>query len=126
MAKTRRQQASDRDEPEPEIIDRDDAQTQLRAGQREDELLPGQSNEDEPANSLRGDAAGSPGGGLGATGLAGTTRGDGAPNPADIEDALGADQDDDLSDTVKGTHPQSGPSGGALGGTPAGKRAAPK
>jgi hypothetical protein len=97
-----------------------------RAGQRPDELLPGENDDETSGQSMRGEAAGSPAGGLGASGLAGTTRGSGAPNRLDSEDALGTDADDDLTDTVEGTHPQSGRSGGAVGGTPAGKRVKPR
>jgi hypothetical protein len=103
----------------------DDFDPTRRAGLLPDELLPGQ-NGDELAGSaadLRGDAAGSPDGGLSSTGLGGTTRGDGSPNEDDLTDALGGEEDDDLSDTVEGTHPEAGSSGGAIGGTPVGKRA---
>ena len=96
---------------------------QRRAGQREDELLPGQSNDDASSDDMRGDAAGSPAGGLGSSGLGGLPRGDGSPSSHAIEDEVPDSPDDDLRDTVEGTHPMSGRSGGAVGGTPAGKRA---
>jgi hypothetical protein len=69
-------------------------------------------------------AAGTPGGGAAAGGLAGTNVGDGDPDNADLEDALGsgiADQSEDEED--QDSVPYSGPSGGAVGGTPAGGRA---
>ncbi|HEX4142525.1 MAG TPA: hypothetical protein VHY91_03170 [Pirellulales bacterium] len=97
-----------------------------RAGQRPDELLPGEKDNEVSRESMRGEAAGSPAGGLSASGLAGTTRGSGAPNELDTEDALGTDADDDSNDTVGGIRPQSGRAGGAVGGTPAGKRVSPQ
>ncbi len=102
-----------------------------RAGLLRDELLPDESNADlfGSKDQLSGDAAGSPGGGLSASGLAGTTHGSGAPNERDLEDALGSDEDDeldDLADTIGGLRPESGHAGGAVGGTPAGKRVSPR
>ncbi len=75
-----------------------------RAGQRDDELLPGQNSE---AIQTGDEASGSPDGG---TGLAGLPMGDGAPG--DVEQSDREDPDE----------PQSGISGGAVGGTPANKR----
>ncbi len=86
------------------------------------------------AGSLRGrsrknradiHAAGTAGGGTAEGGLAGTNLGNGDPDNADLEDAMGsgthdvtiAGEDDDAI-------PYAGRSGGAVGGTPAGKRAA--
>jgi hypothetical protein len=69
-------------------------------------------------------AAGTPGGGSASGGLAGTTAGDGAPENADLENAMGngiADRNGE--EEVEGGVPYSGPSGGAVGGTPAGGRA---
>jgi RNA polymerase-binding transcription factor DksA len=70
-------------------------------------------------------AAGTPGGGTAVGGLAGTTFGGGEPGDAGLEDAMGSGNFDvaiegDEADTTA----YSGPSGGAVGGTPAGKRAA--
>jgi hypothetical protein len=68
-------------------------------------------------------AAGTPGGGSASGGLAGTNAGDGAPENADLEDAMGNGIDDrsgeeeDEEGVAYG-----GPSGGAVGGTPAGGR----
>src|SRR4051812_41684064 len=67
-------------------------------------------------------AAGTPGGGTASGGLAGTNAGDGDPDDADLEDALGSGIHDTGGDE-EGGPPYSGPSGGAVGGTPAEKRA---
>jgi RNA polymerase-binding transcription factor DksA len=69
-------------------------------------------------------AAGTAGGGTAEGGLAGTNIAEGDPNNADLEDAMGSGTHDvsidaDDEDTV----PYSGPAGGAVGGTPANKRA---
>lgn len=69
-------------------------------------------------------AAGTPGGGGAHGGLAGSNDGSGDPNISELEDEMGsgfsdvADARDDDRD-----EPKSGRSGGAVGGTPAGKRA---
>jgi hypothetical protein len=89
------------------------------AGQRRDELLPGQNSGRQARD--RG-AAGTPGGGLAAGGLAGTNAADGTPDEADLEDAMSAGIHDHVDDSVETDEPQSGRSGGAVGGTPAGKR----
>jgi hypothetical protein len=69
-------------------------------------------------------AAGTPGGGSASGGLAGTNAGDGAPENADLEDAMGNGIDDrSAEEEDEGGVPYSGPSGGAVGGTPAGGRA---
>jgi hypothetical protein len=94
------------------------------AGQRPDELLPGQNS--GPAASDEG-AAGTPGGGLAAGGLAGTNAPDGEPDDGDdLEDAMAFGFEDTAGDERQLDEPQSGRSGGAVGGTPAGKRASPK
>lgn len=97
-------------------------QRRLRAGQKLDELGPG-----EHTNEL-GDtsAAGTPGGGLAAGGLAGTNAGDGSPENADLENAMGCGIFDNSGDTASDSEPQAGRAGGAVGGTPAGKRRSPK
>jgi RNA polymerase-binding transcription factor DksA len=69
-------------------------------------------------------AAGTAGGGTAEGGLAGTNIGEGDPNNADLEGAMGSGSHDiaieeDNEDTVA----YAGPAGGAVGGTPAGKRA---
>lgn len=56
-------------------------------------------------------------------GLAGTNAADGAIEEPEIEDSLGSSLADDPGDTTEGGPPYSGPTGGAVGGTPAEKRA---
>lgn len=77
-------------------------------------------------------AAGTPGGGTAVGGLAGTTVGDGSPDDADLNDALGSGNfdvalaaDDPIAGDEATGEPDAygGPTGGAVGGTPAGKRA---
>ncbi len=73
-------------------------------------------------------AAGTPGGGSSVGGLAGTNVGDGDPDNADLERALGSGihdnaQDAEEEDDLPLDLPLGGPSGGAVGGTPAGLRA---
>jgi RNA polymerase-binding transcription factor DksA len=73
----------------------------------------------------RGDiyAAGTAGGGTAVGGLAGTNEGHGDPNVSEVQEATGSgnfDIDEDRADADK---PRSGPAGGAVGGTPARKRA---
>jgi hypothetical protein len=67
-------------------------------------------------------AAGTPGGGTAAGGLAGTNVGDGDPANADLEDALGSGVRDSGGED-EDAPAYGGPSGGAVGGTPAEKRA---
>jgi len=92
------------------------------AGQRPDELLPGQ-------NSGRGSrdipAAGTAGGGLAAGGLAGTNAPHGLPESG-MEEAFAFGPADTAGDERHRDEPQSGRHGGAVGGTPAGKRARPE
>ncbi len=67
-------------------------------------------------------AAGTPGGGTASGGLAGTNRGHGDPDEIDLDGALGSGiLDNDGED--EGRPPYSGSAGGAVGGTPAEKRA---
>lgn len=88
------------------------------AGQRADELLPGQNS--RSGSDRHG--AGTAGGGLAAGGLAGTNSGDGEPDEELIDEALGSGEADNSGDRVADDQPQSGRTGGAVGGTPAGKR----
>jgi len=92
------------------------------AGQRPDELLPGQ-------NSGRGSrdipAAGTAGGGLAAGGLAGTNAPDGQLESG-MEEALAFGPADTAGNERHLGEPQSGRHGGAVGGTPAGKRVRPE
>lgn len=69
-------------------------------------------------------AAGTPGGGGAHGGLAGSNDGHGEPNVAELEDEMGSGFSDigDARDDDR-DEPKSGRSGGAVGGTPAGKRA---
>jgi len=92
------------------------------AGQRPDELLPGQNS---GAGSRDISAAGTAGGGLAAGGLAGTNAPDGQPENG-MEEALASGPADRAGDERHLGEPQSGRSGGAVGGTPAGKRARPE
>jgi RNA polymerase-binding transcription factor DksA len=69
-------------------------------------------------------AAGTAGGGTAEGGLAGTNIGEGDPNNADLEGAMGSGNHDVAIEEVgEHTVAYAGPSGGAVGGTPAGKRA---
>jgi len=69
-------------------------------------------------------AAGTAGGGTAIGGLAGTNFGDGDPDVAELQDATGSgNYDVEDSRDIDQLTPLSGPSGGAVGGTPARKRA---
>lgn len=76
-------------------------------------------------------AAGTPGGGTAVGGLAGTNIGAGDPENADLESAMGSGNFDVALEGEQGEQPTaadtpdgySGQSGGAVGGTPANKRA---
>jgi DnaK suppressor protein len=78
----------------------------------------------QPPPAARADvhAAGTPGGGTAVGGLAGTNIGTGDPSEADLEEAMGSGTFD--AELAAGD-PQAyaGPAGGAVGGTPANKRA---
>jgi hypothetical protein len=89
------------------------------AGQRSDELLPGQNS-----GARSGDigAIGTPGGGLAAGGIAGTNAPDGTPDE-ELEEAMARGYADRAGAEQQEHEPQSGRSGGAVGGTPARKRA---
>jgi len=98
----------------------DDDVPRRRAGQRADELLPGESNENRPAEYS---AVGTPGGGLAAGGLGGVNDGDGSPDDPELDVAMTDGLSDHDGDTEDTEEPESGHAGGAVGGTPAGKRA---
>jgi hypothetical protein len=70
-------------------------------------------------------AAGTPGGGTAHGGLAGTNFGDGSPDDVDLESAMGSGIHDnggeEEAEEEQGGF--AGPSGGAVGGTPANRRA---
>lgn len=100
-----------------------------------DTLAPeGEMQEDRPRRSApmdapppripRGDiyAAGTAGGGTAVGGLAGTNEGHGDPNIAEVQDATGSGNFDIDDDRLDPDTPRAGPSGGAVGGTPARKR----
>ncbi len=79
-----------------------------------------------PAPTVRhGDthAIGTAGGGTPIGGLAGGNEGDGDPTIVELEEATASSQFDIEDDRAQGRTPLSGPSGGAVGGTPAFKRA---
>lgn len=98
--------------------------TNRRAGLRPDEMPPGQSSVDPAGGS---NAAGTPGGGLASGGLAGTNAGGGGyDDDVRQEDAMSAGIYDHSGDKVDEEQPEAGQSGGAAGGTPAGKRSGPR
>ena len=68
-------------------------------------------------------AAGTAGGGTAVGGLAGTNIGDGAPTGAGLEDAMGSGNFDAEEADAEDDNAYAGATGGAVGGTPAGKRA---
>jgi RNA polymerase-binding transcription factor DksA len=68
-------------------------------------------------------AAGTAGGGTAVGGLAGSNSGSGEPQVADLDEAMGSGNFDFDDDRIDDHTPLSGRSGGAVGGTPARKRA---
>jgi RNA polymerase-binding transcription factor DksA len=78
-----------------------------------------------PSRVPRGDvhAAGTAGGGTAVGGLAGGNEGNGDPVVAELDEATGSGNYDAADDRVDDRTPQSGFTGGAVGGTPARKRA---
>ena len=94
-----------------------------RAGLRRDELLPGESAD---YSIVDDNMSGTPGGGAASGGMAGSNSGDGSTDDVDIIGALGSSDADTNGDNLEDDEPQSGSSGGAVGGTPAGKRSKPK
>ena len=76
----------------------------------------------KPSRAADVHAAGTPGGGTASGGLAGTNIGDGDPDNTDLEDALGSGIRDSAGEE-QGQPPYAGMAGGAVGGTPAEKRA---
>jgi RNA polymerase-binding transcription factor DksA len=85
----------------------------------------GSSSDVIPPRIHRGDiyAAGTAGGGTAVGGLAGTNEGHGDPNVSEVQDATGSGNFDIDDDRLDPETPRSGPAGGAVGGTPARKRA---
>lgn len=95
-------------------------QDELRARHREDERPP---IPEGPPGSAGGDvhAMGAWGGGTAVGGLAGSNEADGSPNIDAVEEAAGSGNfDQELAG--EGEPPYAGHAGGAVGGTPAGKR----
>jgi hypothetical protein len=92
---------------------------------QEDRLQGGDSLEFPNPKIQRGDvyAAGTAGGGTAVGGLAGSNQGNGDPVIAEVDDATGSGNFDLDDDRVDDHTPQSGFRGGAVGGTPARKRA---
>jgi hypothetical protein len=81
----------------------------------------GWTEEDANANPSDPHAAGTPGGGTASGGLAGSNSGNGDPDETSLEAALGSGVHD--TDGEEAEEPgYAGPSGGAVGGTPAGGR----
>jgi RNA polymerase-binding transcription factor DksA len=91
----------------------------------EDHLRRGDPLEFPPAKVHRGDvfAAGTAGGGTAIGGLAGGNEGNGDPVVAELDEATGSSNFDATDDRADDRTPQSGFTGGAVGGTPARKRA---
>ena len=114
MVRVIRDDGVEDDVPDEEL----NQETTTRAGLRRDENLPG------VASSGGGDihAVGTPGGGLSAGGLGGTNAGGGAPTGVDIDESMGAGIHDRAGQEDDEEQAFSGRSGGAVGGTPAGKR----
>lgn len=81
------------------------------------------ADEEEEESESDTHAIGTPGGGTGVGGLAGTNIGSGDPDNADLERAMGSGSYDVEVDEDSKNTAYSGLSGGAVGGTPAGKRA---
>src|SRR5207248_3871468 len=77
----------------------------------------------KPRHTPMGDrhAAGTPGGGSAVGGLAGTNIDEGSPQNDDLEKHEGSGVEDNVPDQ-ESEDAFAGPSGGAVGGTPAGKR----
>jgi hypothetical protein len=98
------------------------SKTPRRAGLRTDERDPDDPRRGPPGSATGGiHAVGEAGGGLAAGGLAGTNAPDGEPDFDALENATGSGIHDRLPEDEN--EPLAGPSGGAVGGTPAGKRA---
>jgi RNA polymerase-binding transcription factor DksA len=91
----------------------------------EDRVARGDPLEFPPAKIHRGDvyAAGTAGGGTAVGGLAGGNEGNGDPSIAELDEATGSSNFDATDDRADDRTPQSGFTGGAVGGTPARKRA---
>jgi len=82
-----------------------------------------ESGREERTGDVDIHAAGTPGGGTAYGGLAGTNIGDGSPENADLEDALGSGIGDNDEEQEEPTEAYGSSEGSAVGGTPAGGRA---
>ncbi len=104
----------------------DDIPTHRRAGLRPDERDPDEPKRGPGAGGGERHMQGAPGGGMASGGLAGTNAGDGSTDDVDIESGFGVGFEDDSGDRdFTENEPAAGRSGGAVGGTPANKRAEP-
>ncbi len=95
-------------------------------GQMDEDGITRANNLDFPSRRIqRGDvhAAGTAGGGTAVGGLAGGNQGNGAPIVAEVDEATANGTFDVEDDRLDDRTPLSGRSGGAVGGTPARKRA---
>lgn len=94
-----------------------------QARHREDERPPTPDPDAAPGSAGGGvHAAGAGGGGYAVGGMRGSNEGDGAPDPEELEEAAGSGNfDQELEAEDAPAH--SGHSGGAVGGSPARKRA---
>ena len=106
------------------------ADTLAPEGEMNEDRRPQRRTDWEPGletEAIRRDshAAGTAGGGTALGGLAGGTTGRGDPDVAELDDALGSG-DFDARGEENRSEPQAGRSGGAVGGTPAGKRTKPR
>jgi len=93
---------------------------QRRAGEQSPTTAPRSDNPQTP-DDLH--AAGTPGGGTVIGGLAGTNIDDGNPDGQELEEAMGSGTFDRSANADEEEGAYAGPSGGAVGGTPANKRA---
>ena len=104
----------------------DDTQPKRRAGLRPDERDPDEPHRGPAAGAGDQHMQGAPAGGLASGGLAGSNAGDGSTDDVDIESGFGVGIDDDSGDrSFQENEPAAGRRGGAVGGTPANKRAEP-
>jgi len=81
-----------------------------------------ESGREERTGDVDIHAAGTPGGGTAYGGLAGTNIGDGSPENADLEDAMGSGIADNDEEQEEPTEAYGSSEGSAVGGTPAGGR----
>jgi RNA polymerase-binding transcription factor DksA len=96
-------------------------------GEMDEDRVTGRNPMETPTPDVHGGhdvhAAGTAGGGTAVGGLAGGNEGYGDPIVAEVEEATASSHFDVEDDRLDDRTPLSGPSGGAVGGTPARKRA---